>query len=39
MCLERKERKMDLKNHEPSFLALILIITWLVMIVTIFVYL
>ena len=39
MLLEMKERKMDLKNHEPSFLALILIIIWLVMIVTIFVYL
>ena len=29
---------MDLRNHEPSFFVLILIITWLVMIVTIIVY-
>ena len=37
IALERK--KMDLKNHEPSFFVLILIITWLVMILTIFIYL
>ena len=36
MLLERK--KMDLKNHEPSFFVLILIIAWLIMIVTIIVY-
>jgi hypothetical protein len=29
---------MDLKNHEPSFLVLILIITWLIMILTIMIY-
>ena len=37
MLLERKE-KMDLKNNEPSFLALIVIITWLIMIVSIIIY-
>jgi hypothetical protein len=36
IVLERK--KMDLKNHEPSFFVLILVITWLIMIVTIFIY-
>jgi hypothetical protein len=36
IVLERK--KMDLKNHEPSFFVLILIIIWLVMTLTIFIY-
>lgn len=38
MLLERKERKMDLRNHEPSFWALVIILAWLIMIVTIIVY-
>jgi hypothetical protein len=29
---------MDLKNHEPSFLALIIIILWILLILTIVIY-
>jgi hypothetical protein len=38
MFLERKERKMDLKNHEPNIWALVIIISWLLLILTIIIY-
>jgi hypothetical protein len=38
MLLVNQGKKMDLKNHEPNFWALIIILVWLIMIVTIIVY-